>query len=180
AASFPGGRDAAVRALRAYQAFLTADAAVRERVSAGDRDGALALALGSQPGQLGAAFANLDGALGQAIDIDQREFDSAIVNAMPALGIELAVAPCALAIVLPAPGAFPAGSDMPTITDRGKVTAGVAQASLLFGYLNPVSNELEGFDIDLVKQVSRALFGDDRHIEWHVITTPQRIPQLQS
>jgi hypothetical protein len=99
-ASFPGERDAALRALRAYGAFLTTDAAVRARVAAGDRDGAVAMALGSGTGQLGAAFASLDAALGEAIDIDQRQFDAAIAGAMPVLAVELSVGPAALAVAL--------------------------------------------------------------------------------
>ena len=79
---------------------------------------------------------------------------------------------------LPAPGAFPAGSQVRAIYDRGKLIAGVAEDSLLFGYLNPINNELEGFDIDLVKQVSRAIFGDENHVEYRLITTAQRIPMI--
>jgi polar amino acid transport system substrate-binding protein len=69
---------------------------------------------------------------------------------------------------------------MKTIYDRGKLVAGVSQDTLLFGYLNPFTNQLEGFDIDLVKQVARAIFGDDSHIEFRVITPAQRIPLLQN
>jgi len=99
-ATFPGEREAAIGALRAYQAFLAADIGVRARVAAGDRDGAVARALGSGPGQLGAAFASLDAALGHAIDIDQRQFDTAIATAIPLLPVEIAVAPAAAAIAL--------------------------------------------------------------------------------
>jgi hypothetical protein len=98
-AGFAGERDAAVKALRAYQQFLQADAAVRAR-AAGDHEGALALALGSAPGQLGAAFADLDAALGAAIEIDQREFDDAISRATPKAALNLAIPLCALGIAL--------------------------------------------------------------------------------
>jgi hypothetical protein len=98
-AEFSGEREAAIKALRAYQQFLEVDAAVRAR-AAGDHEGAVALALGSQPGQLGAAFAELDAALGQAITIDQREFDDAIARAAPNPVLNLAIPLCALGIVL--------------------------------------------------------------------------------
>jgi hypothetical protein len=99
-AGFPGERAAAVRALRAYQQFLETDAAVRARAATGDHDGAVALALGSSPGQLGAAFADLDAALGAAIDIDQREFDQAITQATPNVALNVAIPFCAVGIAL--------------------------------------------------------------------------------
>jgi hypothetical protein len=99
-AGFPGERAAAVAALRAYQQFLETDAAVRARATARDHDGAVALALGSAQGQLGAAFADLDAALGAAIEVDQREFDQAIRHAMPNGALNAAIPLCALAIAL--------------------------------------------------------------------------------
>jgi polar amino acid transport system substrate-binding protein len=82
--------------------------------------------------------------------------------------------------VLPKPGSFPDGSFMKSVHDRGKLVAGVSQDRLLFGYLNPISNQLEGFDIDMVKQVARAIFGDESRVEYRAITAAQRIPLLQS
>jgi hypothetical protein len=98
-ASFPGERQAAVRAVRAYQRFLDVDGAVRSR-AAGDHEGAVALALGSGPGQLGAAFGELDAALGEAIGIDQRQFDDAVQNATPSLVLNLGIPLCSIAIAL--------------------------------------------------------------------------------
>jgi len=74
---------------------------------------------------------------------------------------------------------MPAGTFMRTIQDRGKLVAGVSQDILLFGYQNPISNQLEGFDIDMIKQVAKAIFGDENHIEYRAITNAQRIPLLQ-
>ena len=74
---------------------------------------------------------------------------------------------------------MPQGSFMRSIQDRGKLVAGVSQDILLFGYQNPISNQLEGFDIDMIKQVARAIFGDENHVEYRAITNAQRIPLLQ-
>jgi hypothetical protein len=98
-ATFPGERDASIRALRAYNRYMNVDTAVRARAGI-DHDGAVRLALGSNPGELEAAFADMDTALGQAIDIDQREFDAAMFYARPSLGLSLAIPLCSLAIVL--------------------------------------------------------------------------------
>jgi polar amino acid transport system substrate-binding protein len=68
---------------------------------------------------------------------------------------------------------------MKAIQDRGKLVAGVSQDILLFGYQNPINNQLEGFDIDMIKQVARAIFGDENHIEYRAITSAQRIPLVQ-
>jgi polar amino acid transport system substrate-binding protein len=80
----------------------------------------------------------------------------------------------------PAPGTFPQGTFMRTVQDRGKLVVGVSQDTMLFGYLNPFSNQLEGFDIDVLKEVGRAIFGDYGHLEFRVLTPAQRIPALQS
>lgn len=80
---------------------------------------------------------------------------------------------------LPAPGSFPPGSYMKSIYDRGSMVAGVSRDTLLFGSVNPSTGQIEGFDIDILRQVARAIFGDESRIEFRVITPAQRIPALQ-
>ena len=81
----------------------------------------------------------------------------------------------------PAPGAtMPAGSSMATIQKRGRLIAGVSSDTLLLGARNPLSGQIEGFDIEMLKAVSKAIFGDPNKIEFRVITTAQRIPALQT
>jgi len=69
---------------------------------------------------------------------------------------------------------------MKTVFERGKLVVGVSQDTLLFGYLNPATNQLEGFDIDVAKEISRAIFGDYSHIELKVTSASQPIPALRS
>jgi len=79
----------------------------------------------------------------------------------------------------PAPGApMPAGSYMKTIQGRGRLIAGVSADTLLLGARNPLNGQIEGFDIDMLKAVSKAIFNDPNKIEYRVITTAQRIPAL--
>jgi polar amino acid transport system substrate-binding protein len=78
----------------------------------------------------------------------------------------------------PAPGAMPAGSSMAKIKDRGRLIAGVSSDTLLLGARNPLNGQIEGFDIEMLKAVSKAIFGDPNKIEFRVITTAQRIPVL--
>jgi polar amino acid transport system substrate-binding protein len=76
---------------------------------------------------------------------------------------------------LPRPRHMPPGSFMWKIQRRGYLRAGVDQNSLGLGYFNPVTRRLEGFDIDVVREVARAIFGDPAgHVVYKAISTPQR------
>ncbi|TCO65115.1 glutamate ABC transporter substrate-binding protein [Actinocrispum wychmicini] len=65
-------------------------------------------------------------------------------------------------------------STMAKIRDRGRLIAGVDQNTYLFGFRNPASNSLEGFDIDMARQVAKALFGDENKVQYKVITSKDR------
>jgi polar amino acid transport system substrate-binding protein len=78
--------------------------------------------------------------------------------------------------------AFPAGSYMATIAQRGRLVVGVKQDVQFFGYLNPRTNQIEGFDVDIAKEVAKALFNNDvspSRVELKPVTSAQRIPALQ-
>jgi len=78
----------------------------------------------------------------------------------------------------PAPGQMPSGSFMAKIQQRGRLVAGVSADTLLFGFRNPFSGQLEGFDIDLVRRVAQEIFGDPNRVEYRALTYAQRIPAL--
>jgi polar amino acid transport system substrate-binding protein len=80
---------------------------------------------------------------------------------------------------------MPAGSFMAAIKQRGRLIVGVDQNTLLFGYLNPTTGKIEGFDIDMLRQVAKAIFGDDgqnqeTHLQFTAISSAQRIPFVQN
>ncbi len=76
--------------------------------------------------------------------------------------------------------AMPSGSTMDTIRKRGRLIAGVSADSYLLGARNPVTNQIEGFDIDMVNAVAAAIFGTARgHVELRVITAADRLTVLQ-
>ncbi|HEY0936441.1 MAG TPA: glutamate ABC transporter substrate-binding protein, partial [Trebonia sp.] len=81
-----------------------------------------------------------------------------------------------------APAAGPpqvaAGSWMATIKKRGYLIAGVDQSTYHFGYLNPLDGQIEGFDIDMVRAVAKAIFGDPGKVEFKAISDAQRIPDV--
>src|SRR5262249_57505481 len=94
-----GEGEGGVKALGAYQQLLQIDTAVRDQ-AAGNYDGAVALTLGQGPGQLGAAFADLDNWLNRAIIIDQAKYDDAIGAARPNVAVDAGVPLCAAGIAL--------------------------------------------------------------------------------
>jgi polar amino acid transport system substrate-binding protein len=81
---------------------------------------------------------------------------------------------------LPKPGQMPAGSTMRKIQDHGRLVAGVSADSLHLGARNPLTGQIEGFDIDMVKAVAKAIFGDENKVELRVISSPQRLPVLKA
>ena len=75
---------------------------------------------------------------------------------------------------------MPPGSTMAAIAERGRLIVGVDQNTNLFGYRNPSSGQLEGFDIDVAREIARAIFGDPDRIDPRVVEADQRVPALQS
>jgi polar amino acid transport system substrate-binding protein len=83
---------------------------------------------------------------------------------------------------LPSPDNLPAGSTMAAIRARGKLIVGVSGDTLLFGARNTLTNQIEGFDIDMLKEVAKAIFGPDgeSNITYKVITYADRLPNLEA
>jgi polar amino acid transport system substrate-binding protein len=80
---------------------------------------------------------------------------------------------------LPRPGAMPAGSTMAAIAARGRLIAGVSQNTYLFGFRDSSTGEIKGFDVDIIKEIATAIFGDWRnHVQFVAITSAQRIPYV--
>jgi polar amino acid transport system substrate-binding protein len=72
------------------------------------------------------------------------------------------------------------GSFMARIRARGYLIAGVDQSTYHFGYLNPRNGEIEGFDIDMVRAVAAAIFGNPDKVQFKAISDAQRIPDVRS
>ncbi len=56
------------------------------------------------------------------------------------------------------------GSFMATIRERGYLIAGVDQNTYHFGFRNPFNGQIEGFDIDMIKAVAQAIFGNPNQV----------------
>jgi polar amino acid transport system substrate-binding protein len=72
------------------------------------------------------------------------------------------------------------GSFMAKIRARGFLIAGVDQSTFHFGYLNPLDGKIEGLDIDMVRAIAAAIFGNPDKVEFRAISDAQRIPDVQS
>ena len=73
---------------------------------------------------------------------------------------------------LPSAGAMPAGSTMAKIQQRGFLIAGIDMSTWLFGYDPTHDNVPQGFDVDIAKEIAKAIFGDadPSHIQFKVVT----------
>jgi polar amino acid transport system substrate-binding protein len=81
----------------------------------------------------------------------------------------------------PLPAGDSAGKTVAEIKRKGKLTAGVSADNLLFGFRDPLTGQLEGFDIDMVNAIAAAIFGDAKgHVDYVVENFSQRIPDLVS
>jgi polar amino acid transport system substrate-binding protein len=72
------------------------------------------------------------------------------------------------------------GSFMAKIRARGYLIAGVDQNTYHFGFLNPLNGQIEGFDIDMIKAVAQAIFGNPNQVHYKAISDAQREPDIQS
>jgi len=76
---------------------------------------------------------------------------------------------------LPQPGRMPAGSYLAEIQKRGRLVLGTSQDTLLFSSRNPFTGKVEGFDVDMGRQIAQAIFGDPDKIQIKVIGYDKRI-----
>jgi len=81
---------------------------------------------------------------------------------------------------LPGPPQVTSGPTMEKIRARGFLVAGVDQSTYHFGFFNPADGQIEGFDIDMIKAVSQAIFGNPNQVQYKAISDAQREPDIQS
>ncbi len=93
-----------------------------------------------------------------------------------------APAPCNVyaSSLQPLPGSLQItpGSFMATIKKRGYLIAGVDANTYHFEYFNPRNGNFEGFDIDMIRAVAQAIFGDPNKVQYKALTNDERIPDV--
>jgi polar amino acid transport system substrate-binding protein len=65
------------------------------------------------------------------------------------------------------------------IRTRGRLIVGGSATSMLLAARDPISGRIEGFDVDLARQIAKAIFGDPDKIQRRIVTNAERIPVLQ-
>ncbi|SFI59706.1 putative glutamine transport system substrate-binding protein [Thermoflavimicrobium dichotomicum] len=73
-----------------------------------------------------------------------------------------------------------AGGDLDAIKKRGKLIVGVKYDTRLFGYKDPADNQVKGFEVDLMRELAKKLFGDPNKVEFKEVTSKTRIKMLTS
>lgn len=73
------------------------------------------------------------------------------------------------------------GAALQRIRQRGRLVVGVDQNSYLWGFRDPASGQLAGFDIELATAIARSIFpGKQDPVQFLTVPTDQRIPLVQS
>ncbi|MFI5099746.1 MAG: glutamate ABC transporter substrate-binding protein [Actinomycetes bacterium] len=81
--------------------------------------------------------------------------------------------------VLPKPGQMPRGTVLDQIWRSGQLTVGVDQNNYRWGFRDAATHTLEGFDVDMLRQVSYAIFGPTGdHLRTIVVPNADRITDL--
>ncbi len=71
------------------------------------------------------------------------------------------------------------GTSVAAIKDKGTITIGVKYDVPLFGLKNPTTGDIEGFDIEIGKMITEAIFGDDTKVEFVEAVSKNREPFIQ-
>jgi putative glutamine transport system substrate-binding protein len=72
------------------------------------------------------------------------------------------------------------GSSLDAIKRRGVLKIGVKYDSPPFGSLDPKTNQVVGFDIDVGRALAKQILGDASKVQWVQVTSANRIPLLQN
>ncbi|MDR2671045.1 MAG: transporter substrate-binding domain-containing protein [Oscillospiraceae bacterium] len=71
-------------------------------------------------------------------------------------------------------------AEVQAIADRGVLRVGVKVDVPQFGYLNPDTNEQEGMEADLARELARRIVGDESAVEFQAVTAKTRGPLLDN
>ena len=80
---------------------------------------------------------------------------------------------------LPAPGRMPAGSTMARIAQRGHLIASINQDTQGFSFRDE-NLRLQGFEIDIVRDIAEAIFGDRERVVFRQVNIADRIEIVKS
>lgn len=71
-------------------------------------------------------------------------------------------------------------STLEKIKERDKFIVGVKYDTKLFGLQDPETNQVEGLDIDIAKEIAKSVLGDENKVELVEVTSKTRVPMLNN
>ena len=83
-------------------------------------------------------------------------------------------------LLLPCGAASQDTPDIKAIKDRGVLKVGVKVDVLNFGYRDPKTGEIDGFEIDLARVIAKTILGNKNKIELQGVTAKTRGPLLDN
>jgi putative glutamine transport system substrate-binding protein len=86
----------------------------------------------------------------------------------------------AVAFAAPLFAAAPDAPDIKAIKDRGVLRVGVKVDVPKFGYKDPRTNVIDGFEISLARALAKKLLGDPNKVEFTAVTAKTRGPLLDN
>ncbi|WP_282696755.1 glutamate ABC transporter substrate-binding protein [Streptomyces sp. CC208A] len=104
-------------------------------------------------------------------------------GAGPGVGTGIQVKAVADSCEHPEASLRPSTEDGPSVTaikQRGKLVVGVDQSSYRWGFRDPETGTLEGFDITLARAIAKDLLGSEEAVVFRAVPTNQRIAALDS
>jgi polar amino acid transport system substrate-binding protein len=72
------------------------------------------------------------------------------------------------------------GPAVEAIQRRGRLIVGVDQSTNLFSFRDPVSGELQGFNVGIAREIARDLLGDPEKVDFRLLSEPERIGAVQN
>ena len=80
----------------------------------------------------------------------------------------------------PAPGQMPPGGSLAEIAARGRLIVGIDQNTNLLSFRDPDTGTLQGFDVDIAREIAHDIFGDPAKIEFRLLTSAGRFTALEN
>lgn len=71
------------------------------------------------------------------------------------------------------------GPSLDAIRARGRLLVGLDPGSNLFSFRDPTTGTLQGFDVEIAREIARDLFGDPEKIEYRMLGSAEREKALQ-
>lgn len=105
---------------------------------------------------------------------------SFVVSLIIALAFSVLIAGCGGTPAKPEASKSDVAPEIKAIKDRGVFKAGVKVDVPKFGYKDPATGKIEGFEIDLVKALAKKILGDENKIELTGTVAKTRGPLLDN